>query len=125
MPNKVILDRLSEFCDGSGRTLGYFLPAEEYDRRLQAERDRAQELQARCEHLERSVREIEEDRDRLQRSVAQLRAERDEYLKSLYAWARNQVSQEELERCARQSNGRSPAEVLAEAARSLAEKKGA
>jgi hypothetical protein len=73
--NKVIVDRTLrskldnldvelELCDESGRTLGYFVPADQYDR-------------------------------------------------SLYDWAKAQISDEELERRLQEPGGRTTAEVLA------------
>jgi len=53
------------------------------------------ELKAQCEHLQQVVQGLEEERKRDAEALAAVRAELSEYQSFLYAWARQQVREED------------------------------
>jgi hypothetical protein len=68
--------------------------------------------QAECERLKDQVRQLEADHDRDKQTIATLQAERDVYLRSLYAWAREQVTEEDWREFAPEDYSISSGEVL-------------
>lgn len=54
------------------------------------------ELQDECRRLRVVVERLQAELAENRRALATVQAERDAYLKSLYAWSRSQVSQEQL-----------------------------
>ena len=72
------------------------------------------ELIAENGQLKQRVRQLEEDRERDRQSLAALHAECEAYRRSLHAWAWEQVTEEEVERWAREEpEGVSFAQLLA------------
>src|SRR5438876_5441740 len=67
------------------------------ERQLQGERDRAQQLQSECDRLRQTVKNLEEERQRLQESLAKVQAERDIYLRTVYAYLKEEITEEQLE----------------------------
>jgi hypothetical protein len=53
------------------------------------------QFKSECERLKQVIKQLEEERDRDRKALAALQAERDAYRRSLYAWARQQVREED------------------------------
>src|SRR5262249_1407782 len=87
----VDLSQRLELRDASGSTLGYYVPAKEFESCFAGNKEGP-------EKWERLYKELKEDHERLHKEMSRLRAERDQYLKSLYALIPSQFtfSEEEL-----------------------------
>jgi hypothetical protein len=62
-------------------------------------------LRAENAHLRERVRQLEEERDRQHQRTAALQAERDTYRRAAYAWALEQIKDEDLKRYAQNEPG--------------------
>jgi hypothetical protein len=115
MTNKVILNPESlsqlnglasgaptELCDASGRTLGYFVPAagppSPAAEAVREERDRLRACLDRLRvRLEEALRVRVADDAALEGALEKLQYERDAYLKSVYYWEKQRVSDEGMD----------------------------
>ena len=68
--------------------------------------------QTEWERLQQRVQQLEEEREHNRQTIAALQAERDVYLRSLYAWARGQVPEDDWRGFVPEDHSVSSGEVL-------------
>jgi hypothetical protein len=62
-------------------------------------------LRAENARLQETIKNLAQERDRDLQTIASLNAERDAYRRVVYAWALDQITDEDLERYAHQETG--------------------
>jgi hypothetical protein len=60
---------------------------------------------AENERLHERIKQLEQERERDQQTIVTLQAERDAYRRAVYAWAREQITEEDLQRYAHNEDG--------------------
>jgi hypothetical protein len=62
-------------------------------------------LRAENARLHEHIKQLQEDQERDRQTIATLQAERDAYRRALYAWALEQITDEDLQRYAQNEDG--------------------
>ncbi len=120
MSSQADLSQRLELRDAAGCILGYFLPTKESGQAVDIARRVAPKGDQEEKSWEQNCKDVTAERDRLRAEIAQLRAERDQYLKSLYALTRKEVTFTEGELLAAETIGLAPDEIFREIEHALA-----
>jgi septal ring factor EnvC (AmiA/AmiB activator) len=106
-------DQRLEMRDASGRTVGYCLPVQEFERQF-GNGTRVQQLEREQQRLQQLVRELTEERDRLREALKARDWQCAAYRKSVLALTRSDFTFTEEELRDLEQNGGSLSEVIAE-----------
>lgn len=112
MSNQANAGQRLELRDPSGRTLGYYVPADEFELSFGNTAEHSQEAEAAAKRWEQVCKELTAERDRLRAEVAQIRTERDQYLRSLYALIPSKFTFDQQELVALEQNGLTLDQIL-------------
>jgi hypothetical protein len=112
MSNQVNPGQRLELRDASGRVLGYYVPASEFELRFGNAAEHSPQAKAEQKPWEQICKELTEERDRLRVEVAEIRTERDQYLRSLYALIPSRFNFDEQELAALEQNGLTLDQIL-------------
>jgi len=112
MSNQGISGQRLELRDASGRILGYYVPAGEFESRFGNTAEHSEKTETVEKPWEQICKELTEERDRLRAEVARLRTERDQYLRSLYALIPSEFNFDEQELVALEQNGLTLDQIL-------------